>query len=170
MYSDISGEWPKWVLDISDWMNENPSSKMNPSNSSNPFLINSSSVIFGAVGTRLLNYYDKVSYYNVNSPAGVYGKVFGALGVGISLGGLALDIGNTWTEVNSNTNAERIMKTSLQGMKFVVEYTASYYLIGMSVAAIASGAPILSAPVILPVVALVGVFILTDCLVNESYD
>lgn len=168
MYTDISGEYPRWVLDVSDWLNENPTSNMNPNDPGNPFIINTSSAIFEAVGTKLLNYYDKVSYYRVNSPAGVYGKIFGAVGIGISLGGFALDIGNTWTDINSNTNSDRIMKTSLQGMKLVVDYTASYYVVSTVLLAIPTYGVLV--PVVVGGLVIAGTYFITEWLVEEACD
>lgn len=124
------GKISNWFKNIGNkikewWNSETPSSPITIP-SSNSLISSISDAALGAVG-KALGQIQKNIPYGSSSRGTIRGtpwqtgpkypkaiKTVGTVSAIISIASLALDVGNTWTEQNGNTNGDRVIKTTIQ--------------------------------------------------------
>ena len=118
-FKNIGSKIKEW------WNSETPSSPITIP-SSNSLISSISDAALGAVG-KALGQIQKNIPYGSSSRGTIRGtpwqtgpkypkaiKTVGTVSAIISIASLALDVGNTWTEQNGNTNGDRVIKTAIQ--------------------------------------------------------
>ena len=124
------GKISNWFKNIGNkikewWNSETPSSPITIP-SSNSLISSISDAALGAVG-KALGQIQKNIPYGSSSRGTIRGtpwqtgpkypkaiKTVGTVSAIVSIASLALDVGNTWTEKNGNTNGDRVIKTAIQ--------------------------------------------------------
>ncbi len=90
-----------------------------------------------------------------NGLSGVKGYI-GTIGTGIMIFSTLFDLADTWQADNSNTNGDRINKSLIQVGGTYINFTVAAWGVGAITTAVAGGAAILSAPVLVPAAIIVG--------------